>query len=104
MIVEEIKESKADIICFQEFCDEDYFEEELTPLGYTLCHQIIHNKIHKGSLHGVVDHGLAIAYKTDKFTMNRVEKVDFMDLALNRSYLLKRQQQAMLCQLKTKKG
>jgi len=36
LVVQEIKESQADIICFQEFCDEVYFEEQLSELGYEL--------------------------------------------------------------------
>jgi hypothetical protein len=51
----------------------DFYEEQLTNLGYTL--------VHYGRPGMMRGEGIALAYKSDKFTLKETKKIDFDDLA-----------------------
>ena len=97
-VIQEVIDSEAGIICFQEMNHiEDYYEEKLKELGF----QLIRNKQESK----LKNHEIAIAIKTSQYTLLDFELINLNDVAslYDNDPDFKKDNQAMLCLLRHSK-
>lgn len=80
-IIQEIRESSSVIVAFQELDEiNTFYDGELRKLGFTLIRYNEEEIKVDTDTHKHIKHEIAIAYKTEEFSVLDVKKIDFNEL------------------------